>query len=300
MKKESLFILPFDHRGSFLKNLFNLEDRKPSQKEIDEVKELKWLIYSGFKYAINQKLIPQSSTAILIDDEFGEKIIEDAKSSGYKVSISTEISGQDEFQFEHGEDFGAYLKKYSPDSAKALIRYNPEEDEDLNKRQLTRLKKLNDYCKKEGIGFLLEPLVIATQKQMEEVDQSKERYDREMRPKLMVDMIREIREFGIEPDIWKLEGLDKEEDYENLAKEIHPDSRIIILGRGADTSQVERWIAVGAGVEKVIGFAIGRTVFWQPLLDYKNERIDKGVAIERIANNFSRFYRIFIESKESI
>lgn len=300
MKKESLFILPFDHRGSFLKNLFNLEDRKPSQKEIDEVKELKWLIYSGFKYAINQRLVPQSSTAILIDDEFGEKIIEDAKSSGYKVSISTEISGQDEFQFEHGEDFGAYLKKYSPDSAKALIRYNPEEDEDLNKRQLTRLKKLNDYCKKEGIGFLLEPLVIATQKQMEEVDQSKERYDREMRPKLMVDMIREIREFGIEPDIWKLEGLDKEEDYENLAKEIHPDSRIIILGRGADASQVERWIAVGAGVEKVIGFAIGRTVFWQPLLDYKNERIDKGVAIERIANNFSRFYRIFIESKESI
>lgn len=300
MKKESLFILPFDHRGSFLKNLFNLEDRKPSQKEIDEVKELKWLIYSGFKYAINQRLVPQSSTAILIDDEFGEKIIEDAKSSGYKVSISTEVSGQDEFQFEHGEDFGAYLKKYSPDSAKALIRYNPEEDEDLNKRQLTRLKKLNDYCKKEGIGFLLEPLVIATQKQMEEVDQSKERYDREMRPKLMVDMIREIREFGIEPDIWKLEGLDKEDDYENLAKEIHPDSRIIILGRGADASQVERWIAVGAGVEKVIGFAIGRTVFWQPLLDYKNERIDKGVAIERIANNFSRFYRIFIESKESI
>lgn len=300
MKKESLFILPFDHRGSFLKNLFNLADRKPSQKEIDEIKELKWLIYSGFKYAINQRLVPQSSTAILIDDEFGEKIIEDAKSSGYKVSISTEVSGQDEFQFEHGEDFGAYLKKYSPDSAKALIRYNPEEDEDLNKRQLTRLKKLNDYCKKEGIGFLLEPLVIATQKQMEEVDQSKERYDREMRPKLMVDMIREIREFGIEPDIWKLEGLDKEEDYENLAKEIHPDSRIIILGRGADASQVERWIAVGAGVEKVIGFAIGRTVFWQPLLDYKNERIDKGVAIERIANNFSRFYRIFIESKESI
>ena len=130
-------------------------------------------------------------------------------------------------------------------------------------------------------------------KTVEEVDQSKERYDREMRPKLMVDMIREIREFGIEPDIWKLEGLDKEDDYENLAKEIHPDSRIIILGRGADASQVERWIAVGAGVESD-RFCIGR-LFWQPLLDYKNGKIDKR-CIERIAI-ISQGFINFIEPK---
>jgi len=296
MKKDSLFILPFDHRSSFLAKIFNIKNRKPSDEEIKKVKEFKEVIYMGFKWAVEEDGIPKSSAAILIDEEFGEEIIKDAIASGYTTCISTEKSWQKEFEFEYGDDFIDHLDRYKPSFAKALVKYNPDGDQDLNSRQRKKLKILSDLCKERDYGFLLESLVIATEEQMIQVQRDKKRYDNELRPKLMVKMINEIRKDGISPDIWKIEGLEDPEDYRLLIDAIGTDAKAIVLGRGADDAQVEKWLTAGANVNGIIGFAIGRTIFWQSLMDYKEGKIDRDIAIKRIGEKYKRFYDFFIKT----
>ncbi len=301
MKKESLFILPFDHRSSFLKKMFNIKDREPSSEEIEKAKELKEVIYQGFLSAVENEGVPKTSAAILVDDQFGEKIIKNAIDSDYTVCISTEKSGQDEFEFEYGDDFGKKLNEYRPTFAKALVRFNPEGDKDLNIRQKSKLKQLSDFCKENDYGLIIEPLVPATKDQLDKVSGDKARYDNELRPELMIRMIKEMKSGGIKPDIWKIEGLEDPNDYKSLVNVIKSDgdedANAIVLGRGADDSQVEKWLVAGAGIEGIIGFAVGRTIFWQSLVDYKEGKIDKNTAARQIGERYKKFYDIFIKAK---
>ncbi len=301
MKKESLFILPFDHRSSFLKKMFDIKDREPSKEEMEKAKELKEVIYQGFLSAVKNEGVPKTSAAILVDDQFGEKIIKDAIDSGHTVCISTEKSGQEEFEFEYGDDFGKRLNEYHPTFAKALVRYNPEGDKDLNTRQRLKLKRLSDFCRENDYGLIIEPLVPATDDQMMRVSGDKLRYDNELRPELMVRMIKEMKNEGIKPDIWKIEGLEDPNDYKSLINEIKSDgnekANAIVLGRGADDNQVKKWLVAGAGVEGIIGFAVGRTIFWQSLVDYKDGKIDKNTATQQIGERYKKFYDIFIKAK---
>ena len=298
MKENLLFILPFDHRKSFLKNMFGIENREPSSDEIEKAKELKEVIFMGFKWALEKNKIPKNSAAILVDDQLGEKVITEAIASGYTVCISTEKSGQEEFEFEHGTDFGKALDKYRPSFAKALVNYNPEGDKKLNTQQRQKLKKLSDFCKERGYGLIIEPLVPATDDQMRRVDGNKRRYDNELRPDLMVKMIKEMRDDGISPDTWKIEGLENPDAYQVLVEAIGPNANAIILGRGADDIQTEKWLVAGAKVKGIVGFAIGRTIFWDSLVDYNKGNITKEIAAKRIGNKYKKFYDIFMKAKE--
>ena len=59
-----------------------------------------------------------------------------------------EKSGQDEFDFDYGDNFAQHIEEFDPNLVKVLVRYNPEADAAMNKRQLQRLKKLSDYLQK--------------------------------------------------------------------------------------------------------------------------------------------------------
>jgi myo-inositol catabolism protein IolC len=298
---KSLFVLPFDHRGSFTKKLFNVQGRELTEDELKKAKELKQIIYHGFELAIKNNAVPRESAAILIDEQFGGEIIQDAVSKHYTVCVCVEKSGQDEFDFEYGNDFGGHLNKYRPAFAKALVRYNPDDDQELNSRQRARLKELNDFCIKEGYKFIIEPLVPATKNQLAQINNDQNRYDNEVRPKLMMKMIAELQKDGIEPDVWKIEGLENSKDYQDLVMQIKSNSRqadAIVLGRGADADQVEKWLIAGAKVPGIIGFAIGRTIFWQSLLDHKDGKISKDEAVSQIAQKYQHFYRVFDEARQ--
>jgi myo-inositol catabolism protein IolC len=297
---KSLFILPFDHRGSFIKKMLKVEGRQMTPVELQKGKELKQVIYLGFEKAVSEGRIPKESAAILVDEQFGQEIIKDAVAKKYTVCVSVEKSGQDEFDFENGLDFGQHLNQYQPTYAKTLIRYNAESDQELNARQRISLKKLNDFCKKEGYRFLIEPLVPATEAQLAKVKGDQKKYDNEIRPKLMIKMIQELQKDGVEPDIWKIEGLENLKDYQKLVAQIKSGGRqadAIVLGRGADDAQVEKWLVAGAKVPGIIGFAIGRTIFWQSLVDYQDGKISKDQAASQIAQKYQHFYQIFINAK---
>ena len=139
------------------------------------------------------------------------------RSTGLKLAMPVEKSGQNEFDFQYGDDFGAHIEKFDPDFSKVLVRYNPDGDAELNQRQLERLKRLADWLHDNGRMFLFELLVPATDEQLASVGGDTDRYDAELRPELMRRAIEEIQDFGIEVDIWKIEGVDERDDAEMLA-----------------------------------------------------------------------------------
>lgn len=294
-EKNELFVLPFDHRGSFLEEMFGIFE-KPTREEIDRVKLFKRIIYGGFEIALRDGIVPREDAAILVDEQFGDEILRDAKEKGYKACVCAEKSGQDEFAFEYGDDFRAHIDKYEPAYVKALVRYNPETNAELNARQAAKLKILSDFCHEGGYGFMLEPLVLPTEKQLDLVEGDRDDYDQNLRPKLMELMMEELQDAGVWPDIWKIEGLEERGDYEMLAEQARVQGRksdIIVLGRHASDEQVERWLRAGKDVDGVTGFAVGRTIFWEPLVQVRDGEITVREAVQKIASSFEKFYKIF-------
>jgi myo-inositol catabolism protein IolC len=300
-----LYILPFDHRATFAKKMFDL----PSEKELSDeqkhlIAEFKMLIYKGFKDAV-EKVIPADYAAILCDEEYGSAVLADAQLNGFITMLTLEKSGETEFKFAF-DNFEEHIRQYHPIFAKVLIKFNPSDAEDLKKRQRENLKLVSDFCYNNGYKFLLELLVIPTEDQLKEVNGSKDRYDREMRTKLTIDVIKDLQSFSVEPDIWKLEGFETVKDYEDIVNVIKTDGRkdvnLVVLGRGATDVKVDEWLKTGAKVEwlevgpkieGVIGFAVGRTIFWDALEKFYKKEIGKAEVIQTVSENFQKFYKVF-------
>lgn len=290
--KSILAILPFDHR-SYFENLLG------STVDIPEYKKI---VYEGYEKSLELG-VPKESSAILVDDVFGLDILMDAKEKGYMTLQSTEISGDDHFEFEHSADWQAWIEKVKPTYVKALVRYNPETNKELNQSSLDGLRELSKYAHAQGYKLLIEPLVIPSDEQLTRVSGDKHRYDTETRPKLTAQMIAEMQGAGIEPDIWKIEGMFAMEDYEIVvhaaqAKQDDGTSRnhvgVIALGRNETDEIVETWLKIGSQVPGVIGFAVGRTVFLNALMKFKSGEYTREEAVTEIAERFKHFYDVFL------
>ncbi len=300
---KDLFILPFDHRSSFIKNMFWIENREPTEEEVEKIKKAKEIIYNGFRLALAGGL-PRESAAILLDEDFGDELLKDAQNNGYIIILTIEKSGQKEFDFEYGEDFDKHVRKYNPMFVKALIHYNPEGKRELNARQREKLVLLTNFSRENGYKLLIEPLIPSTVEQLARVGSDPDRFDRETRPLLTVKMIKELQNAGVDPDVWKFEGMEKTEDYQMVVKQAKISGRdevgIVVLGRAAEASTVEKWVKVGAKVRGIIGFAIGRTIFWDPITSFEQNKINEAEASEVISKRFLHYYHIFIESRSGL
>ena len=220
-----------------------------------------------------------------------------AKKEGFMFAMPVEKSGQEEFDFEYGDNFTKHIEDFDPTFVKVLVRYNPEGDSDMNMRQLERLKKLSDYLRKTDKPFLFELIVPATKEQLEKFTGSKEKYDQELRPKLMVDSLREIQKAGVEPAIWKLEGVDKPESAKAVVQQAQANGRkvgVITLGRGESKEKVQEWLKVGAKIPGIIGFAVGRTIFWNPLSDFKAGKLNQEQAVDQVSQNYIEFTELWL------
>lgn len=292
-----LYILPFDHRGSFQSKMFGWKGAL-SAEQTAEIAQTKAVIYDAFKAAVEGG-VPKDRAGILVDEQFGADIIRDAVKSGFKTAMPAEKSGQDEFDFEYGEEFGKHLEAFDPTFCKVLVRYNPEGDKASNERQAARLKRLSDYLHGAGRKYMFELLVPAEKAQLDSVGGDKKAYDQTVRPNLMVRAIHDLQDVGIEPDVWKIEGLDAREDCARVAEAARRGGRdevgCIILGRGEDDKKVHEWLKAAAGVPGFIGFAVGRTTFWDPLVAWRAKEIDRAEAVSRIA----KLYRMWVDVFEN-
>lgn len=298
--EKELLILAFDHRTSFTKKMFGIENRQPTLEEKRQIADYKRMIFEGFKKALRRG-VSREIAGLLVDEEFGADILREAKKSGLTYSMPMEKSGQTEFDFEYGESYPTHIEEFDPTLVKVLVRFNPNDDIIINQRQLQRLRSLSDYLRSIRKPFLFELLVPPTPMQMSEAGESKETYDLEMRPKLMVGAMKQIQDAGVEPNIWKLEGVESSEDAEAVVRQAQRDGRraaVITLGRGESKEKVQKWLKVGAKVSGIIGFAVGRTIFWEPLAEYRAGKINQDAAIEKIAQNYVTFSNLWLNERK--
>lgn len=293
-----LYILPFDHRGSFQTKLFGWSGGLTTEQTL-QIARSKQVIYDAFRAAISLG-VPEGKAGILVDEQFGEAILNNASAHGYTTACPAEKSGQAEFDFEYGEDFAEHIEKFQPTFCKVLVRYNPEGDRALNVRQTARLRRLSAYLHSESRSlFMFELLVTPERVQLERLKGDRKAYDLELRPRLMVDTIQELQDAGVEPDVWKIEGLDRRKNCEEIVTAARRNGRdnvgCIILGRGEDDAKVHEWLTMASGVPGFIGFAVGRTSFWDALVNWRAKKITREDAVEAIA----RRYRDFVETFEA-
>lgn len=255
-----LFILAFDHQSTFEK------------EGIQNISELKQIIYGGFKKSLN---VVQNA-AILIDEKYGEEILKDAKKNSYTIALKVEKSGQQDFVFEYEEEFASHIEKYNPNFAKVVIKVQ----DDLSELTVANLKKLSDYIHATPVKLIVE---LITQGNVS----------------LILKTIGELQDAHVEPDVWKIEGMENDLDYLSIVEEAKKGGRdgvsIVILGRGEDKETVEKWIKGASKTNGITGFAIGRTIFWEPIMMFKDGKINREEAVNKISENYIHFYRLFTE-----
>ncbi len=292
----NLYILAFDHRGSFTKR-FGVEG-DPTAKDNQRFADGKLLIFEGIEVALARGADP-SVTGALVDEQFGAptEVPQQAKARGIKLAMPVEKSGQKEFDFEYGDEFGAHIERYDPDFSKVLVRYNPDGDTEMNERQAERLQRLSDWLHEHDRKLLFELLVPAEEAQLAAVDGDADRYDAELRPDLMIRAIAELQDVGVESDIWKIEGVDERTDCERIAAQCRAGGRdgvvCVVLGRGADDDKVDHWLRQGAPVEGYVGFAIGRSIWGDPLEGWIDGSSSREDAASQIADNYLRFIDVY-------
>ncbi len=291
----TLFILAFDHRGSFRKKMFGIEG-DPSAEEHARLEDAKQLVWDGFKAALEAGA-PAGDAGILVDEEMGAAVAREAKEMGVLLAMPVEKSGQPTFDFEYGDDFPAHIEAFDPSFVKVLVRWNPDDSADTKAIQGERLKRLGDWLHSNNRKYLFELLVPASQRQLELVGGSTAAYDSHLRPTFMLETIQEIIGAGVEPDIWKIEGIDTVEDCELIAGLTRSGGRdgvrSVVLGRGADDAKVDHWLCMGAPVDGYAGFAIGRSIWWAGVEGWKDGAMERDAAIASISDNFIRFIDVY-------
>lgn len=296
-----LYILPFDHRASFEKGLFGFTPPL-SAEQTATVAASKKVVYDGLKLAL-QRGVPRQAAGILVDEQFGSEILRDARSNGYITAAPVEKSGQNEFNFEYGDQWREHIAEFNPTFVKALVRYNPEDDEAMNRRQAGRLKDLTGYCHSHGNKFMFELLVPMTKDQHDRLEGDQHLFDHDLRPSLMIGAIRELQGYGVEPDVWKIEGLDRREDAAAVAAAARRDGRdkvgCILLGRGSNEAGIIHWLQAAAPLPAYIGFAVGRTSFWDALSGLRDKKISREAAVEDIAGRYQKWVNTFEEARKA-
>ena len=300
---DKLFILAFDHRGSFVKR-FGIEG-DPTPQDVQRFAGGKHLIFEGIEVALERGADP-SVTGALVDAQFGgpARVPEESKARGIKLAMPVEKSGQKEFDFEYGDDFAAHIERYDPDFSKVLVRYNSDGDAEMNKRQRARLRRLSDWLHEHDRRLLFELLVPAEEGQLASVDGDTDRYDAELRPELMRRTIAELQDAGIEADVWKIEGVDQRADCERIAAQCRTGGRdgvaCVVLGRGADEAKVDHWLGEAGPVDGYIGFAIGRSIWGEPLQGFLDGSSSREDAAAKVAENYLRFIAVYASAEAPV
>lgn len=296
----NLWTLAFDHRNSLRRSFFGISGTATAADR-QRARDAKSLIFAGIARAIELG-IPSGQPAVLVDEEYGAAVIAKARRLGIPTAVPVEASGKAVLQFEHGDGgFGEALERVDPTYAKVLVRYNPDGDPDDNRTQRDRLTRLQRWVSDHGRQWMLELLVPPTAAQRNECGGDADAYDATLRPDLTVRACAELAESGLTPELWKLEGMATSQEYAAIAAACRADgitSGCLVLGRGADESAVNRWLCLAAPVPGFVGFAVGRTLWWQPLREAEDGTCARDEAVERIARNYLGLIGVYLAAEQ--
>jgi myo-inositol catabolism protein IolC len=276
-----------DHRTSFARSLFGVTG-EPTGPELQRMRDAKLVIYDALRQAVADGL-PPGRAGVLVDEDLGPEVAKQAKADGLLLAMPIEKSGTKPFELEYGDHFAEHVENFDPDFFKVLVRYNPADDEEFRADQIERLARVSAWATEVGRRWLFELLVPPTSDQLVR-DEDQYHFDRATRPGLTVEAISAFVAGGVHPTIWKLEGYETTEAAERVLRTVaadkaHP-AQCIVLGRNAPMTNVEHWIDVAAPLPGYAGFAVGRSIWDQPLTDLLAERTDRKEAVRSIAAHY--------------
>ena len=292
---ERLYMLAIDHRRSF-ETMFG--------RDRDVLLAAKKLVWRGLLDALACGVRPDAA-GLLIDEQYGSGIAREAREQGVIFAMPVEKTGRDEFEFEHGDDFPRGIEDYEPPYVKALVRYNPGGDDKVNDRQAARLRRLSNWLRAHNRRFLFELLVPPTDEQLRSVGGSRDRFDAEVRPELMMRAIEALQAAEIEPHLWKIEGVVARDACRAIAGTARRGGReevgCLVLGRGASVERVDDWLRAAAGVDGYAGFAIGRSIFGDAVREFSADPAgyDMERGVEEISARYQRFIKVYEEAERA-
>jgi myo-inositol catabolism protein IolC len=287
-----LFLLAMDHRNSFAETILGVPKERDSS-ELKKLRDSKLVIYDGARRALAEG-VSQGRAGVLVDEHLGSAIARRAKQDGFVLVMPIERSGTQLLELEYGEKFAAHVEKFDPDFVKVLVRYNPADDESTRVTQIERLDRISRWAQEVDRQWLVELLIPPTGQQLAQYeDQS--HFDEQARPTLTAETLTAMREGGVHPTVWKLEGYETTGGAEEVLRTVaadreHP-AECIVLGRNAPMARVEHWIETAAPLSGFAGFAVGRSIWQEPLLGFLGGQIKRSEAVESIAAR----YRMLID-----
>lgn len=293
---DPLLILAMDHRESLGKGVFGVVDDAPTPDQSFAIETAKRLTYAGLTAVRDQ--LSAGRAGVLVDERYGSDVITSAKADGVVLAIPVEKSGREWFTLEYGEDWTAHVRGNDPAYVKVLVRDNPDFDDTHRKAQLADLAELSAGLDSLGVPLLYELLVPGTDEQKAGVGGDADAFDRDIRPELVTRVIADNQQAGVEPTIWKIEGLETTEAAREIVRQIRSGGRggidAVVLGRDAPFERLDHWLSVAAGVEGFVGFAIGRSIWQDAVTAHFKGEIDEAAAIGQISANYLHFAEHYV------
>jgi myo-inositol catabolism protein IolC len=294
-----LFILAVDQRSSLERDLYGLTTA--TSEASARISEDKLLVYQALLDAVPD-LPPGVQPGILIDEQYGASVAELASRSGGVINLSMpiEASGQEWFEFAYGEDWTRHAEYFATDHAKVLVRDNPDFDPDRRAEQAGRLSEVSRWAAANARALIVELLVPAADDENRTTGGGSQ-FDDNQRPADTVAAMEYLQDHGVEPAIWKVEGLDEHDAAVSIvatARREGRKARCILLGRHAPHDAVDRWIRVAAPIPGFTGFAIGRTIWWDALHSHLHHRATAKETRRRIRVSYLEFVNYYVNARD--
>ena len=299
-REDPLLFMAMDHRESFGRTLFGVRDDNPDPAQRAAMTAAKQLIYAGLGRARGG--LPRGRAGVLADERYGQPVIGAAHRDGVVLAVPVERSGQNWFELEWGQRWLAHVTASRPDFAKVLIRDNPAFPAGRREQQLHMLRCVSTALRGLGVPLIIELLVPATGDQLAAAGGQAGCYDRDLRPGLVIQVIADCQAAGIEPAIWKVEGLETADAARSVVAQIRAGGRhqaaAIVLGRDALAGRLDHWLEIAAPVDGFAGFAIGRSIWEEPITGWFRGSTSQDEAIRLVARQYLHFARRYCAASE--
>jgi 5-dehydro-2-deoxygluconokinase len=271
LHSDRVYMLAADHRWQWEEFC----DARSLPRE--RIRDVKRLARNGFVLARERSAAARDFGALLIDEQYSSAVIADGLKAGLEVGTPAEKAGAVPLAWAT-EPFSAAL---TGAFVKVLARYRPDDEAEALAEQWRKLEALQAWCRSAGKPLVLEVLVARKH-------EAEEAFEASDRPAMLAGFIGEAYRRGLAPNFWKIEGTLAPQGARVIDTAIaaQPSCRQIILGKAADLATIDRWFAACAASATASGFAIGRSVFWEPSAAFLSGTKSADQAAAAICDNY--------------
>jgi myo-inositol catabolism protein IolC len=298
-----LLILAADHRGSLERGLYGLT-APPTPAQAARISADKLLVYQALLDAVAE-LPAQIQPGVLIDEQYGASVAELVSHSADAVSLCMplEASGQEWFRFAYGEDWQRHADFFAAGHAKVLLRDNPGLDPARREQQARGVAQVSAWAASAARSLIVDLRVPATGADQDVTEGNMDRYDHELRPGHTVAVMEYLQDHGVEPALWTVEGPGRHDDavaVAAMAQRGGRQARCLAGGRHAPYDTLKYWLQVAAPIPGWAGFAIGGSIWWDPLHAHLRHFNTAGEARRRVKNAYLDYARYYLKAREGM